>query len=119
VTEHARSASSSAHGHGDAVGSIGEEATKLVETICDWARRTFSEASAAHIATGSPECEWCPLCQVVAVMRGERPEATEMLRTAGSAVIGALRAVLDAAPVTGGPAEPAAYRVQRIDLGGG
>ena len=71
-----------------------------------------------HVATGAPECEWCPLCQLVAVLRGERPEATEKLRTAGTAVMGALRAVLDAAPVTTSPAEPPASRVQRIDLGG-
>jgi hypothetical protein len=95
------------------VGGLDDEAARLFGAVQDWARRSFGEGSQAHLATGAPACEWCPLCQLVAVLRGERPEATEKIVAAGTAVLAALRAVLDPAP-----APTASPRVQRIDLGG-
>jgi hypothetical protein len=104
----------SAHDHrADDLGDIGDEAAKLLATVQEWARRTFGEGENAHLATGGPACEWCPLCQLVSVLRGARPEATEKIVAAGSAVLTALRAVLDHPAPTAQP-QP---RVQRIDLG--
>jgi hypothetical protein len=100
-----------------APGPIGDEAAKLVDAVQDWVRRTLGDGS--HIATGAPECTWCPICQLVAVLRGDRPDIAEKITEASASVIAALRAVVDAA--AGAPAHraPNAARVQRIDLGEG
>jgi hypothetical protein len=91
---------------------VGDEAGRLLEAVQDWARSTFGEGPTARMSTGAAECEWCPLCQLVAVLRGERPEATEKIVAAGTAVMSALRAVLD----QGSRPTPSEPRVQRIDL---
>lgn len=102
------------------------EALKLVASLQDWARRAAAETPGEH--TG-PECQWCPLCQFVAVLRGDRPELTERVAEAGTALAGALRGLLDAAvgatDTAGGahrapdPDDSGATpgRVQHIDLG--
>ena len=102
--------------HAHDFGSVGDEAAKLLEAVQDWARSTFGEGASARMSTGSPECEWCPLCQLVAVLRGDRPETTEKIVAAGTAMMSALRSLLDppASPTDHEEAPPA--RVQRIDL---
>ena len=64
------------------VGSVAEEAAKLVGALSEWARDHGSDlgeglsglvdhaaASARevneHLATGAAECTWCPLCRTV------------------------------------------------------
>jgi hypothetical protein len=115
------------HSH---AGSVGDEASRLLDAVQDWARSTFGEGESARMSTGSPECEWCPLCQLVAVLRGDRPEATEKIVAAGTAVMSALRSLLDspapegqASPSEQPPSDqppsapqPSAPRVQHIDL---
>jgi hypothetical protein len=49
------------------------------------------------------ECRWCPLCQLIAVLRGERPEVTEALADVLRATAEALHAFA-AAPDGSGPA---------------
>jgi hypothetical protein len=113
------------------------EAARLLAQLQDWAQRGGEAATqhgepgsyaAQHAADGlrhGPDCEWCPVCQFVAVLRGERPELTERVAEAGVAVVTALRGLLDA--VVGAAAHPDAGaddsgapppRVQHIDLGG-
>jgi hypothetical protein len=96
-------------GTGPAPGPLGEEALRLVEAARQWAVRTFPEVD-APVATGAPECCWCPLCRAVAVLRGDRPEVTEKLAEVVTAAAGALAAVLDAAarpaPAADPPADP-------------
>jgi hypothetical protein len=87
--------------------TIGEEAFKLLEAVQDWLRR---EPLSEHLATGAPECTWCPICQLVAVLRGDRPDVNETLVS----LVTALRAMLD----TSGAQSPQQPRVQHIDLGG-
>jgi hypothetical protein len=53
------------------------------------------------------ECRWCPLCQLLAVLRGERPEVTAVLADVLRATADALHAFA-AAPEGPRPAEPAA-----------
>jgi hypothetical protein len=79
-----------------APGPLGEEALRLVEAAREWAVRTFPEVD-TQVATGSPECCWCPLCRTVAVLRGDRPEVTERLAAVLTTAAGALAAVLEAA----------------------
>jgi hypothetical protein len=93
---------------------LGEQAGQLLAVVQDWVRRNFEVAGdAEHAAV----CDWCPLCQFVAVLRGDRPEVTERVAAAGTAVTAALRAVLDAA--TEGPRDSgtdSGPRVHKIDL---
>jgi hypothetical protein len=102
----------------DAAGPLAAEALRLVTSVQDWARRSFPEPSEPH---GS-DCQWCPLCQFVAVLRGERPEVTERVAEAGSAVVTALRSLLEAAAGPSGEAggnhraDPPPPRVQHIRL---
>jgi hypothetical protein len=80
------------------VGSLGEEAAKLFAAAAAWAREHTADAtgpaasagsgagtrlgewlSADHIATGAPECTWCPLCQAIGMIRSTSPEVKEHL----------------------------------------
>jgi hypothetical protein len=73
---------------------FGEEAQRLLSAVQDWAQRAMPAPPSGH---PGPECQWCPLCQLASVLRGEHPELAERLVEAGTAVAGALRAVLDSA----------------------
>lgn len=84
-----------------APGPLGDEARRLVEAAREWAVRAVPDA---HVATGSPECCWCPLCRTVAVLRGDRPEVTEKLAEVVTAAASALAAVLDATASSAAPA---------------
>jgi hypothetical protein len=92
---------------------IADEAIKLLDAVQDWARRNLAEG--AHIATGAPECTWCPICQVITILRVDRPEISDKIADATASVVAVLRAMVDAA------ASPAEQRrpphVQHIDLG--
>jgi hypothetical protein len=81
-------------------------------------------ASSAH----SADCRWCPVCQVAAAVRGERPELTAALADVLTATATALRTFAEAAH-PGAPADAGAAAeptpetdvdpqpaVQRIDI---
>ena len=55
------------------------------------------------MATGSAECQWCPLCRAVAALR--TPEAADRIVAAVTAAAGALAAVFDT--LTASPQPPA------------
>jgi hypothetical protein len=98
---------------------LAEEAVRLLGVLQEWTRQTFPPAAPSHDHAVAV-CDWCPVCQFMAVLRGERPEVTERVAEAGVAVASALRAVLDSAASSrpgGQPEEPQPPRVQRIDLG--
>lgn len=123
-------------GHGDdpEVGSLGEEAAKLLGALSEWAREHGSDvghglsglaqhAAATvqdvneHLATGSAECTYCPLCRTVHAMRHTSPEVRAHLTQAASSLLHAAAGLLATpapgeadAPGTRGPS------VQRIDL---
>jgi hypothetical protein len=82
----------------------GEQARRLMDGV----RGVLAEP--ARIAEGAghgAECRWCPLCQAIAVVRGERPEVGVALADLLTTAAAALRSV--AAEPGGGPAaEPAA-----------
>ncbi|HEY2299467.1 MAG TPA: hypothetical protein VGH43_17160 [Jatrophihabitans sp.] len=100
---------------------LADEAFRLLGVLQDWTRQTFPPPARSHDDThAAAVCDWCPVCQFMAVLRGERPEVTERVTEAGAAVAAALRAVLDAAASSrpaGEPEEAKPPRVQRIDLG--
>ncbi len=106
-------------------GSLGEEAARLVEAARDWAARTFPDTD-RHLATGAEECRYCPVCQAISVLRGQRPDVTDRLADAMTAAAGALATVADALNRSSArasrptrpspPAGPGPARVQPIPL---
>ena len=113
------------------VGSVSEEALKLFGALSDWARDHGSDlgqgltgfvehatASARevdeHLATGAPECTYCPICRAVHVVRQTSPEVRAHLAVAASSLLQAAAGMLatavpdDARAPDGG--------VERIDL---
>jgi hypothetical protein len=100
---------------------LAEEALRLLGAVQDWARRTMPPPQGEQPA----ECQWCPLCQFAAVLRGERPEVTAKLTEAGVALAGALRSIADAAAGAGhtgqhrhdppGTSEPRVQPIRLVD----
>jgi hypothetical protein len=100
-----------AHGPGfsrpgahEQVGSVSEEAAKLLSALQGWARehvsdysRTASEFGSSYIADGSAACRVCPLCQLIAFVRGVNPESLEQLGQAAGSMLHALAGLVDAA----------------------
>jgi hypothetical protein len=106
----------------DPTSALAADALRLIGSAQEWAKATFADGNHASVDghTG-PECQWCPLCQFVAVLRGERPEVTERVAEAGTALLTVLRAALDAvanaSPAGQHRADAPTSRVQHIDLG--
>ena len=100
-----------------------DEAARLAGALQGWVQQTFP--AGGPDGHGGPECQWCPVCQFMSVLRGERPEVTARVAEAGTAVAGAFRALLEATAASTRPDaspepddEPPPARVQHIDLGG-
>ena len=53
------------------------------------------------LATGAPECTYCPLCRTVHVVREASPEVMVHLAAAASSLVQAAAAVLAAAAASG------------------
>ncbi|QIG42543.1 hypothetical protein G5V58_06920 [Nocardioides anomalus] len=96
------------------VGSVGEEAAKLFGALADWAGEHVGDVD-EHLATGSTECLYCPVCRTVHAVRNASPELKAQLTTAASSFLQAAAGLLSAAGTTPPPAQP---RVQTIDLDG-
>ena len=95
----------------DPVGSVGEEAAKLLGALAGWAGDHAREVD-GHLATGDPECLYCPVCRTVHAVRQASPEVKAQLAGAASSFLQAAAGLLSAA----GHAEPPSSRVQHIDL---
>ena len=93
------------------VGSVGEEAAKLMNALQGWAREhggDYANAAAGaasgaassfdavneHIATGGRDCKWCPVCQAISAVRGTSPEVKQHLATAATSFMHAVAGVL-------------------------
>jgi hypothetical protein len=114
------------------VGSVAEEAVKLLGALQGWAREgAASEGSAGaaaaaasaalhdideHIATGGEDCRYCPLCRVIAALRQTSPEVKDHLTTAAVSLLHAATGVLEARGEAGGRARRDHDPVERIDL---
>ena len=101
------------------VGSAAEEAHRLFEAVQEWAHRasagTGEHLSGRTLATGSPDCQLCPLCQLIGALRGTRPDVVAHLGDAAGSLLAALRAALDAHERDW--AARRATPVERIDIG--
>lgn len=86
------------------VGSLGEEAARLMDALGEWARDQGHDvgegvsglADAAvgaargvdqHFATGSEDCRYCPVCRAVHVVRQTSPEVRAHLATAAHSLL--------------------------------
>jgi hypothetical protein len=103
----------------DSVGSVGDEAAKLLGALADWAGEHLGDTVGdrarevnEHIATGDAECLYCPICRTVHAVRGASPEVRAQLAGAASTFLQAAAGLLSAA----GHAEPPPSRVEHIDL---
>ena len=102
----------------DEVGSLGEEAAKLLSALSGWAREhaaeagdglsgLASQASASahelneHLATGAAECTVCPVCRTVSALRQVSPEVSAHLSAAMGSLTQAVAALLAPAPGSG------------------
>ncbi|MEO5710508.1 MAG: hypothetical protein ABIQ59_11875 [Nocardioidaceae bacterium] len=99
-------------GEGDeAVGSVTEEAAKLISALQDWAKDSGAEYAGAassaaegaasamhrvneHVATGGAECTYCPVCRVISAVRGTSPEVRAHLSTAATSLMHAAAGLL-------------------------
>jgi hypothetical protein len=123
-----RDASGGDPGPQEPVGSVGEEAAKLLGALSEWARDqgadySGSAAGAAssfaraaqdvneHIATGSEDCRFCPVCQVIHLVRDTSPEVRTHLAVAASSLMHAAAGLLATKPGT-----PRSGAVEKIDL---
>ncbi|HUR52087.1 MAG TPA: hypothetical protein VMZ11_08185 [Mycobacteriales bacterium] len=93
------------------VGSAAEEAARLFAAAQEWARARFDHE---HLATGSAECQVCPVCQGIAALRQVRPETVEHLLDAAAAFAAALKSAFPQ-PDPQGPGN-ARTPVQHIDV---
>ena len=99
------------HGGAEHVGTLGEEATKLLNALQDWAREGGGEYAGAgaaaapgaaadaqrvheHLATGGEDCRYCPVCRVISAVRGTSPEVRAHLASAATSLMSAAAGVL-------------------------
>ncbi|SDR87615.1 hypothetical protein SAMN04488570_0617 [Nocardioides scoriae] len=129
---HPRPGAGSGTGRGEPVGSVGEEAAKLFGALSDWAREQGPDVSGAasgaassardafsravhdadqHVATGGEDCRWCPVCQVIHVVRSTSPEVRHHLAAAAGSLAQAVAGLLATQP-----GERQAHPVEKIDL---
>ena len=100
------------------VGSAAEEAAKLFAAMEDWTRRKAGHLlDDDHVATGSAECQVCPVCQGIGALRHVRPETVEHLLDATASFVAALKAALVHPPHPDGEAARRPSPVQHIDIG--
>ncbi len=140
----------------DPIGSVAEEAAKLFAVLqhaADSGGTTYAEQEPAdekhehgpddvhepapddlheHGIGRGPECQWCPVCQLINKVRHTSPETIEQLSTAAAHVLGSVRSLLEAAAEAARQAredaasrsdersaqqeEPSRSRVDRIDV---
>lgn len=116
------------------VGSVGDEAAKLLDALQGWAGGAASPGVAdqlhalnEHIATGGTECMYCPVCQLIGKARDASPEVRSHLAVGVSSLLQAAAVLIEtrapkppSAPSTPGPPPAGSHsdpsRVTKIDL---
>lgn len=115
------------------VGSVGDEAMKLFGALADLARQHtgdtvgglgamagqaagFAHEVDEHLATGSAECRYCPVCRVVHLARQTTPEVRAHLMTAATSLLQAAAGMMETVPPPAGDQHRRGPEVERIDL---
>jgi hypothetical protein len=96
----------------DHPGDVLDEAVRLVEVLRRrirdsvvsrprpepddvWGRATYEEPT-PHIATGAPECQYCPVCRAIAAARTSGPGMADQAMDLGQSLYTTLREALSA-----------------------
>ena len=116
------------------VGSLADEAARLFAAAADWARQQAGDSGTAsglstprlgdwlgqeHIATGAPECRWCPICQAISLLRTTSPDVKEHVASLVVVARQILDSVADAVVDDGRGGKPrpeSKPNVEHIDL---
>jgi len=101
------------------VGSLAEEAAKLVSALSSMQPSGHADEGESHDAHDplAPECRYCPLCALARAARSLTPEVREHLASAAGSLLLAARGLLDEAVAKAGDAaDGARERVEKIDL---
>ena len=113
------------------VGSVAEETAKLLSALQDWARDSGNDHAAAatsaagglaasvrgigdHVGHGQ-DCKYCPVCQVINVVRETSPEVRTNLAVAANSLLQAMQGML-ATQVPESAEQRRAAPVEKIDL---
>jgi hypothetical protein len=115
----------------DEVGSVSEEAAKLLSALQDWAKESgHSHAAAASQVAGGlaasvkdfsegvghgPDCKYCPICQVINAVRETSPEVKQHLAVAADSLLQAVQGMLST-QVPDGHQPRRDAPVEKIDL---
>lgn len=101
----------------DNTAKLAEELRLLVDTAAErmqpWLQRVAEAGDSSH----TPEtCGWCPLCNGVALLRGDRSELAAKAAEHAAGLVAVLRAALrePGAPPEHAADEPAAEAGQRV-----
>jgi hypothetical protein len=93
------------------VGSLGEETARLLGALASWAKDQGADLGTGvgamaghtagswrevndHIATGSEECTYCPICRTIHAVRGASPEVRAHLAVAAASLMQAAAGIL-------------------------
>ena len=115
------------------IGTVGEEALKLFGALTEMARQQGADAGGGltgladqaaslaqevndHIATGSAECRYCPVCRVVHAVRETSPEVKTHLLTAATSLLQAAAGILETVPPPDQGGSQRGPEVEHIDL---
>lgn len=114
----------------EGVGSVAEEAAKLFAAFADVAKDKgagFGDAAASaaaglsgalhdvgeHVGTGGEDCKYCPVCQVIGIVRNTSPEVKAHLAIAASSLVQAAAGLLATQVPSDSTKDPG---VEKIDL---
>jgi hypothetical protein len=107
----------------ESVGSLAEEAAKLVSALSATQAGGHADAKDAGEPHDplSAECRYCPLCAVVRTARSMTPEVREHLASAATSLLLAARSFVDDAVARAdgsgsSRSEPSESPVEKIDL---
>jgi len=99
------------HGSDPEVGSVAEEAARLLGALSGWAKDAAQDVD-EHLATGSAECTVCPICRTVHAIRALNPEVRAQLASAATSLMQAAAGLM----ATAVPDQGARGGMEHIDL---
>lgn len=84
-------------GSTDATGTrVAEELRGLLDGLAERAQPWLNQVREQQAEGHSPSsCGWCPLCAMISLARGDRPELAERLATHTLGLLGTLRAAME------------------------
>lgn len=111
------------------IGSVAEEALKLLAALQGWARDGATEGAdltsgaAAfftgineHLATDATDCKYCPICRTVSVLREASPEVRHHLSLAATSLLHAAAGWAASASHNGTSRSSASAPIEKITI---